>query len=358
MPRNRTLAPPPRAEPQGYQGPSGVSRAGWPETAGADAPPAGDAAAIRRAAWFAALPSCFTFTVDVEELHTEESTDRLERTTRRLLDMLEEAGGGRGTFFILGEAARRAPGLVREIARRGHELASHGERHRALRVETPERFRADLAACKARIEDLGGAPVLGFRAPMFSLTAETAPWATAILGELGFAYSSSVVPAWNFLHGYPGAPRRPFLWPSGVLELPCPLGRMGPLAIPFLGGMYLRYLPPWRLRRFARQPDAAPQGIFWSYCHPYDLDTAQGLRRYAGLGFGASLMLWLNRGRMEGRLRALLAGRRSLPFAERLEAIRAEADRSFWPGWAAAPASAAAVATPGPRSSCAETPRA
>ncbi|GGG46771.1 hypothetical protein GCM10010964_37660 [Caldovatus sediminis] len=284
---------------------------------------------------FAALPDSLTFTVDVEELHPESSAARLERTTRRLLDLLEEAEG-RGTFFVLGEAARRAPGLVREIARRGHELASHGERHRALGAETPEGFRAGLAACKARIEDLAGAPVLGFRAPMFSLTAGTAPWATAILGELGFAYSSSVVPAWNFLHGYPGAPRRPFLWPSGVLELPCPLGRVGPLAMPFLGGMYLRYLPPWRLRQFARQAGAAPDGaVFWTYCHPYDVDTAQGLRRYADLGLGASLMLWLNRGRMEGRLRAVLAGRRSLPFAARLEAMRAAADRSFRPGWAA-----------------------
>lgn len=280
---------------------------------------------------FAGLPALFTFTVDVEELHPEARPEQLERTTRRLLDLLEETGG-RGTFFVLGEAARRAPGLVREIARRGHELASHGERHRALAAETPEGFRRDLAACKARLEDLGGAPVLGFRAPMFSLTAATAPWATAILGELGFAYSSSVLPAWNFLYGYPGAPRRPFLWPGGLLELPCPLGRAGPLALPFLGGMYLRYMPPWRLRRFARQPGAAPGGVFWSYCHPYDLDTAQELRRYGDLGLGASLMLWLNRGRTEARLRALLAGRTSVPFADRLEAIRAGAERSFEQG--------------------------
>jgi polysaccharide deacetylase family protein (PEP-CTERM system associated) len=326
------------------QGPTGAPRAA---SRTAPAPPAPDVAAARRAAVFAALPDPLTFTVDVEELHPESSTARLERTTRRLLDLLEEAGG-RGTFFVLGEAARRAPRLVREIARRGHELASHGERHRALGAETPEGFRADLAACKARIEDLAGAPVLGFRAPMFSLTTATAPWATAVLGELGFAYSSSVVPAWNFLHGYPGAPRRPFLWPSGVLELPCPLGRLGPLAMPFLGGMYLRYLPAWRLRQFARQAGAAPEGAFWTYCHPYDVDTAQGLRRYAGLGLGASLMLWLNRGRMEGRLRAVLAGRRSLPFAARLEAIRAAADRSFQPNWAAEVAAPGGVPRPAP----------
>src|SRR5690554_7127094 len=48
-------------------------------------------------------------------------------------------------------------------------------------------------------------PVLGYRAPTFSLVPATV-WATEVLVEEGFAYSSSVLPAKNLLHGFPGAP--------------------------------------------------------------------------------------------------------------------------------------------------------
>jgi hypothetical protein len=126
--------------------------------------------------------------------------------------------------------------------------------------------------------------------------------------------------------GWPDAPRRPFAWPSGVLELPVPVGRFGPLLLPFLGGMYLRWLPPWRLRTLVRSwvlenGDAH----LWSYCHPYDLDASEGLVRRADAGLAGSVMLWLNRGTTLPRLEGLLRGRRSESFATRLAALRAGA---------------------------------
>ena len=269
-------------------------------------------AVARAARCFSALPALFTFTVDVEAHAGGAGPTGL---TRGLLDLLE-AGGSRGTFFILDAVARSEPDLVREIAGRGHEVASHGHAHRPLAEESPASFRAGLAATRDRLADLTGAAPLGFRAPYFSLTAQAA-WAPAVLAELGFAYSSSLLPAWNPLAGWPGAPRRPFRWPSGVLELPVPLGRIGPLAVPFLGGMYLRWLPPWRLCRLAR--DWARDGTgLWSYCHPYDLDTTEGLVRRPDTGLLGSLMLWLNRRSALPRLEGLLEGRRSVPFAARL----------------------------------------
>src|SRR5688500_5597925 len=48
--------------------------------------------------------------------------------TRRLLDIFDEHGC-KVTFFVLGEIALWYPDLVREIAARGHEIASHGMRH-------------------------------------------------------------------------------------------------------------------------------------------------------------------------------------------------------------------------------------
>jgi len=267
---------------------------------------------------FAVLPAEFTFTVDVEEHGAPGSGTP---ATRRLLDLLERAGA-RGTFFVLDEVLRQDAALVREIARRGHEVASHGQGHRHLAADGPAAFRIAILAARDRMADLLGAPPAGYRAPYFSLT-PAAAWAPEILAEAGFAYSSSVLPAWNPLAGWPGAPRRPFLWPGGVLEVPVPVGRCGPLLLPFLGGMYLRWLPPWRLAQLAARWAAEEAGgALWSYCHPYDVEEEQRFVRRADAGAFGSLMLWLNRGTTLPRLEGLLQGRRSESFARRLPDLR------------------------------------
>jgi peptidoglycan/xylan/chitin deacetylase (PgdA/CDA1 family) len=48
--------------------------------------------------------------------------------TEAYLSVLERAGA-RATFFVLGENCSRSPGVVADIARRGHEVASHGYSH-------------------------------------------------------------------------------------------------------------------------------------------------------------------------------------------------------------------------------------
>lgn len=272
----------------------------------------------RRAAWFACLPPLITFTVDVESEGPRGDAACL-RMTAALMALVEE-GGGQGTFFILGEVAHRNPGLVREIAARGHEVASHGLHHHALARSGRDGLADELRRARGLLEDVAGAPVLGFRAPLFSLDAGSA-WAAASITQAGFAYSSSVLPAWNPMHGWPAAPRQPFLFPGGLLEIPVPLGRVGPIAMPFLGGMYLRYLPPWRLRQMARQHQAA--GALWCYCHPYDIDAGPHPdASEPGRGRIARFFLRRNRGVMAPRLAALMAGRTSRPFADRVAAMR------------------------------------
>lgn len=270
---------------------------------------------------FAALRPPLTFTVDVEEDGTGPA--RAAEMTARLLDMLAEVQG-RATFFVVGTFAERQPALVRAIAAAGHEVASHGHHHRALAKDGPARLLQDLVCTRALLEDLAGAPVQGFRAPMFSATPAT-PWVGEVLAEAGFAYSSSVLPARNWLFGWPGAPRRPYLWPSGLLEIPVPVARLGPYELPVLGGMYLRYIPGWDVRRMVRRMAADRPGSLWTYCHPYDLDTEARFARRPGAGLVGSLFLWMNRGVMAGRLRAALAAAGSVPFADRVAALRAGA---------------------------------
>ena len=270
---------------------------------------------------FAAIPRRLTFTADVEPNPTDPGGRRHLAATAALLDLLDETGA-RGTFFILGEVADAAPWLVRDIAARGHEVASHNQTHRPLEALGPAGLLAEASRARATLQDQSGQAVPGFRAPFFSLTART-EWAAAVIAAAGHAYSSSVLPARGFGHGYPTAPRRPFHWPlpdgGGLLELPVPLARLGPLRMPFLGGMYLRYLPGWDLRAMSGRLEGP---LAWTYCHPYDIDIAEPFRRMPGMGLVSGAFLWANRRVTLGRLRALLRDRVSVPLAERLDEAR------------------------------------
>jgi len=261
-----------------------------------------------------------TFTFDLEDHRPDgRHPRRYPEVTRRVLAGLE-AWGVRGTVFVVGAAAKAAPDLIRDIAEQGHEIAFHSFDHVPLPQQTREKFQAETVAGKRLLEDLTGKAVTGFRAPVFSLT-QDAQWALDVLRDAGFTYSSSVLPAPSPLFGFSDAPASPFFWPNGLLELPAPVARLGPLVLPYLGGIYLRYLPGWVVRAcIARAPaDAA----LWTYFHPYDFDPGEAFFRMKGAGWITSALLWCNRRRTEGKLEALFGpdGYEAMPpFAEQIGA--------------------------------------
>lgn len=229
------------------------------------------------------------FSVDVEDyFHVEAFSDVVDRTawesfscrvednTRRLLD-LADRHGIRGTFFILGWVAERYPKLVREIVARGHEPACHSYWHRLIYRLTPEEFAEDTATAKTAIEQAGGVAVRGYRAPSYSITADSL-WALDILAGLGFTYDSSIFPIQHDVYGIPDAPRTPFrfMTPSGpILEFPITTFRLsGERNWPVGGGGYLRLLPFWYTRvgvvRASRQH--VPIIV---YVHPWEIDPSQ-----------------------------------------------------------------------------------
>ncbi|MGH8021776.1 MAG: polysaccharide deacetylase family protein, partial [Opitutaceae bacterium] len=177
----------------------------------------------------------------------------------------------RGTFFTVGELARRHPDLVRRIAAAGHEIACHGDRHLPLTRLTPAEFAADLQRNCEAITTLGLPAPVGFRAPLLSLGAEQ-QWAFAVLRDSGFVYSSSVMPARTPLYGWPSFGGEPRIC-DGVLEAPVTVSRVGPLRIPCFCGTYYRVLPDivarWLISRASRRRPVC------GYIHPYDFDHRQ-----------------------------------------------------------------------------------
>jgi peptidoglycan/xylan/chitin deacetylase (PgdA/CDA1 family) len=84
--------------------------------------------------------------------------------TPRVLDVLA-AHGVRGSFFVVGERAARAPGVVRAIAAAGHDVASHGWSHRSLWFCGPRATAEEIDRTQALVADLTGRPPRDFRPP-------------------------------------------------------------------------------------------------------------------------------------------------------------------------------------------------
>lgn len=202
---------------------------------------------------------------------------RVVPNTRRLLDLFDESGA-RGTFFVLGWVARAEPALVREIAARGHEVASHGMDHRMVTELTRDEFLAQARDSRALLEDLAQAPVIGYRAPSYSVGKSTL-WAIGALAEAGYAYDSSVYPIRRRRYGYPEGPTRPArleVQGATLVEFPLPTLPIGPLRLPVLAGAYLRLLPEWVSARALDYHLAHGVPLILNV-HPWELDPEQPL---------------------------------------------------------------------------------
>jgi polysaccharide deacetylase family protein (PEP-CTERM system associated) len=274
------------------------------------------------------------FTVDVEEyFHAsalasvappsrwESLESRVEASTMALLELLGERDA-RATFFVLGWVAERRPALVRALADAGHEIASHGQDHRLIADSQAGEFRLSVRRSRAVLEVVTGSPVLGFRAPSFSIV-RGCEWALDILLEEGYRYDSSLFPVRRRGYGYLGGPPHPH-WverPGGRLyELPPATLRRAGRSFPAGGGGWFRLLPYALVRSALRDHERAGiPGTF--YIHPWELDDGQPrlpvsrltrVRHYGGLT------------RTTERLRRLLREFRFRTIAQTLDGIIGE----------------------------------
>jgi polysaccharide deacetylase family protein (PEP-CTERM system associated) len=198
---------------------------------------------------------------------------RVERNVARLLDLFS-ARQIEATFFVLGWIAERHPDMVREIARRGHEVASHGYSHTMLTRMTPEEFSADLAQSLEMFARAGVRNVLGFRAPTFSVT-RTTMWATDVMKSCGLAYDSSVFPiGFHPDYGIGDAPLEPHQLPNGIWELPMSCAEILGKRIPCSGGGYFRLFPYPVMRALVRRANAQGRPVVF-YLHPWEIDPDQ-----------------------------------------------------------------------------------
>jgi len=242
--------------------------------------------------------------------------DRVTANTERLLALLADAGV-RATFFILGRVAERAPRLVRAIRGAGHDLGCHSDDHRLVYQMSPAEFRADLRTAKRRIEDAAGCRVTAYRAPTFSITAESL-WALETVAAEGFTHDSSIYPVLHDRYGMPSAPVAPYV----VMTRSGPLTEFPPTSFRFLGrqwpgcgGGYFRlspyWLSAWMIRHSAAQ--GRPASL---YLHPWELDPNQP--RVPGIGWRTRFRHYVGLRKTAPRFVRLL---KEFPFGTLLEAL-------------------------------------
>ncbi|MGQ0639629.1 MAG: polysaccharide deacetylase family protein [Gemmatimonadaceae bacterium] len=202
----------------------------------------------------------------------------------RLLQLCERRGL-RPTIFAAGRFAEQYPDLLRECARRGYELGTHGWEHA---VDQQERFGGASYVTQRRLLTLStdallqatGIRARAFRAPNLHVDETT----LRVLSELEYRVDSSV-PSHRFDLGYGRidspryyrAPLHPYHpdpsdlsreGTSKVLEVP-PSAFFVPLNMSALRAFGLRPLQ-WAVRRVMTRSHALT-----FYCHPLEFELAE-----------------------------------------------------------------------------------
>lgn len=242
---------------------------------------------------------------------------RVIDNTSRILDLFDEYGVS-GTFFTLGWVAERAPGLVRSIVDRGHEIACHGYGHQLVYDIGPVAFREDIRRAKAILEDQSGQPVLGYRAPSYSIVKDSL-WALDILAEEGFTFDSSIFPVYHDRYGIPDAPRYPYdiEREAGTLrEFPLTTKSFSlfgkEMNLPVAGGGYLRLFPVSLIRNSLQgiNREGNPAVL---YFHPWEIDPGQPRIK---TGLKSRFRHYVNLDKTIGKLRVLLEALEFAPMSQ------------------------------------------
>mgnify|MGYP005846321117 CR=1 FL=1 len=197
---------------------------------------------------------------------------RIYENTYNIINILNNKNI-KATFFVLGWIAQKYPDLVKYVSNHGHEIGTHSQNHILVYNCRQESFRKDILKSIDTIESVINKKVEAFRAPGFSIKADTL-WAFKIMGEVGISIDSSIFPA---RRGHGGIKNfhiaQPFIIKSGkilIKEFPINIYKFLNYKIPFSGGGYFRIMPYGLLNYFFRNSD-----YIMTYFHPRDFDPYQ-----------------------------------------------------------------------------------
>lgn len=204
-------------------------------------------------------------TFDIEEWYLEKILhdgrafryQQFDETLAKVLDELDRLDI-KATCFCLGKMATDFPQVVREIARRGHEVGCHSNEHIWLNKMTEKQLRRDTSDAIKALEDVSGQKVVSFRAPAFSITQQN-KWAVNVLADCGIENDASIFPTNRDFGGYKGFPQdTPCIIShegATLKEYPISLTSVLGKTMAYSGGGFFRLLPYWLVSRTMKQRD-------------------------------------------------------------------------------------------------------
>ena len=206
--------------------------------------------------------------MDLKSQDIERISGQIEKVLKTL-DTLQT----KATFFVIGTIAEAVPALIKRIDVGGHEIASMGYQYREIYKHTPVSFREDLKKSVSLLKGMTGKPVVGYRAPGFSITRETM-WAIDILVKNRIKYDCSIFPIRHPRYGILTAPRIPYrIRPELVEFSPSTIRFLGE-NFPVAGGAYFRILPYSFIKKAIESLNN--KGIAAnSYLHVWEIDPQQ-----------------------------------------------------------------------------------
>lgn len=216
--------------------------------------------------WFCA----YNLRIDINKWNDQEL--RVEENTHRLLKILDKYNT-KATFFVLGWIAEKVPELITEIENAGHEIGVHGYSHTLITKMTPDQFDNDLKKALKFITSVVKNPVIGFRAPSFTIIEDTL-WALDILKQNNLKYDSSIYPvSFHPDYGIYDSPLK--IHERGkIIEVPMSVAEILGKRIPCSGGGYFRIFPYNVMKYLMKKCNEQGRPVIF-YLHPWEVDPGQ-----------------------------------------------------------------------------------
>ncbi len=233
-------------------------------------------------------------TVDLEEWFQVENLRKLFpyhkwnkekiRCKKNVMDLLElfEKKKIRATFFVLSWIAERLPNLIREIRKRGHEIASHGYYHTMLTELSYERLKDELIKSKLILEEILQEKIFGYRAPNFSINEKI----LKLIHKAGYLYDSSYNSfRLNRRYGrlkLPSSNKNIYRLFDKFYEIPISNLSICGLILPWGGGACFRMIP-FKLFIAGVRYILKKNKVYVFYIHPWEIDPYQPIPK--GISF-------------------------------------------------------------------------
>lgn len=204
-------------------------------------------------------------TFDIEEWYLEfeylgnrtEAYIKYNSYLNRILDMLDERNI-KATFFCLGAMAREFPNEISAIAKRGHDIGCHSDKHIWLNKLSYKELLKDSRIAIDSLEQLIGKKVNSYRAPAFTI-GDSNKFALEVLVECGIERDSSIFPAEHAIGGFDkfGQKEPCIIRYNGIelKEFPICTTKILGKNIVYSGGGYFRFFPFWFIKREMNKND-------------------------------------------------------------------------------------------------------